>query len=126
MTDYPLTTLEAFETLDKNPTYRAINAEGHTLELRGPEKFIIHRRVKMAKDKHVSLNDNWRIVKPISYELANELFKKLRTIEIRFDDGTKRFYEKMSPNSHVIIESDLPHFTNCLFYCLCYYEEEEN
>ncbi|WP_346885768.1 hypothetical protein [Clostridium sp. UBA4395] len=123
MMEYTLSTLEAFQVLDSHPTYRAINSEGHTLELRGPEKFIIHRRVKLAKDKHVSLNDTWRIIKPIDYELANELFKKLRTIEIRFEDGTKKFYSKMPDNGHVILESDLPHYKNCLFYCFSYYEE---
>lgn len=123
MAEYSLTTIEAFQILNINPTYRAINSEGHTLELRGPEKFIIHRRVKLAKDKHVSLNDTWRIIKPISYETANDLFKRLRTIEIRFDDGTKKYYSKMPENSHIIIESDLPHYRDCLFYCYSYSEE---
>lgn len=123
MSKYTLSTLEAFKILDENPTYRAINSEGHTLELRGEEKFIIHRRVKLSKDKHVSLNDTWRIVKPISYDLANTLFKRLRTIECRFDDGTKKFYNKMPDNGHVIIESDLPHLNDCLFYCFSYYDE---
>ncbi|MDU4892598.1 MAG: hypothetical protein E6344_19400 [Clostridium sp.] len=123
MAEYSLTTIEVLQILDLNPTYRAINPEGHTLELRGPEKFIIHRRVKLAKDKHVSLNDNWRIIKPISYEIANDLFKKLRTIEIRFNDGTKKYYSKLPENSHIIIESDLPHYRDCLFYCFSYSEE---
>ncbi|MEG1256675.1 hypothetical protein [Clostridium sp.] len=123
MAEYNLSTLEAFQVLDLNPTYRAVNPEGHTLELRGPEKFIIHRRVKLAKDKHVSLSDQWRIIKPITYEFANELFKRLRTIEIRFEDGTKKFYNKMPDNGHVILESDLPHYKNCLFYCFSYYED---
>lgn len=123
MVGHSLTTIEALQILDLNPTYRAINSEGHTIELRGPEKFIIHRRVKLAKDKHVSLNDTWRIIKPIPYEIANNLFKRLRTIEIRFDDGTKKYYSKLPENSHVIIESDLPHYKDCLFYCFSYSEE---
>lgn len=123
MVEYKFSTLEALKVLEENSNFRAINSEGHTLELRGEEKFIIHRRVKLAKDKHVSLNDTWRIIKPISYELANDLFKRLRTIECRFNDGTKRFYSKMLDNSHIIIESELPYFKDCLFYCFSYYDE---
>lgn len=124
MERYSLSTLEAFEILDDHPDYRAINSEGHTLELRGEEKLIIHHRVRHTKDKHVSLKDSWRIIRPIPYETANILFRKLRTIEIRFYDGTKKFYNKMPLNGHVIIESDLPHFRNCLYYCYSYYEED--
>lgn len=123
MAEFNLSTIEAFQILDENPTFRAVNPEGHTLELRGPEKFIIHRRIKLAKDKHVSLSDRWRVVKPIPYELANNLFKRLRTIECRFDDGTKKFYNKMPDNGHVIIESDLPYCKDCLWYCYSYYDE---
>ncbi len=123
MAEYNLTTIEAFQILDLHPTYRAVNPEGHTLELRGPEKFIIHRRVKLAKYKHVSLNDKWRVIKPIPYETANDLFRRLRTIEIKFEDGTKKYYSKMPENSHIIIESDLPHYNDCLFYCFSYCEE---
>lgn len=122
--NYTLTTMEAFEILYHNPTYRAINAEGHTLELRGEEKYIIHRRVKLAKNKHVSMKDTWRIIKPIPYEKANELFKNLRTIECRFDDGAKKIYSKMPINGQFIIESDLPYCKNCLWYCFSYTDEE--
>ena len=66
-----------------NPTYRAINAEGHTLELRGEEKYIIHRRVKLAKNKHVSMKDTWRIIKPIPYEKKQmNYFKILELLSV--------------------------------------------
>ena len=122
---YSLSTVELFELLDKNPTLRGINADGHSLEIRGESKEIIHKKFKQAKQKHATLQDRWKIVEPISYDIANDLFKRLRTIECRFDDGSKRYYNKLLDNTHVIIESGLPEFNNCLYYCLTYHLDGE-
>lgn len=122
---YSLSTIELFELLDKNPTLRGINADGHSVELRGEGKEIIHKKFRQAKRKHITLLDRWRIVEPISYDIANDLFKRLRTIECRFDDGTKRYYNKLLDNAHVIIESGLPEFNDCLYYCLTYHYDGE-
>lgn len=114
--NHTLNTLEALEVLYYNPNYIAINEHGHTLELKDEAKYIVHRKIKSSKQKHVSLKDTWRIIKPISYTTANELFKKLRTVECRFHDGGKRLYHKMPVNGQFIIESDLPNCDNCLWY----------
>ncbi|WP_010294475.1 hypothetical protein [Clostridium senegalense] len=111
-----LNTMEALKTLYYNPTYIAINEYGHTLELKGDEKFIIQRKIKSSKQENISLKDNWRIIKPISYDDANELFKRLRTVECRFKDGSKRLYNKLPADGQFIIESDLPYCDDCLWY----------
>lgn len=117
---YSLSTVELFQLLDENPTLRGVNADGHSVEIRGESKEIIHKKFRQAKQRHITLQDKWRIVEPISYEIANDLFKRLRTIECRFDDGSKRYYNKLLDNAHVIIESGLPEFSDCLYYCLTY------
>jgi len=117
---YSLSTVELFELLDKNPTLRGINADGHSLELRGDMKEIIHKKFMQANQKHITLQDRWRIIEPISYEVANDLFKRLRTIECKFNDGSKKYYNKLLDNAHVIIESGIPEFNDCLYYCLTY------
>ena len=122
---HSLSTVEFFELLDKNPKLRGINADGHSLEIRGDSKEIIHKKFRQAKHKNISLQDRWRIVEPISYELANDLFKRLRPIECIFDDGSTKYFNKLLDNTHVIIESDLPEFNNCLYYCLTYHLDDE-
>ncbi len=124
--EYNIGTIELLSILDENPTFRGINNFGHTLFVRKESKEIIHRKIKNAdrKQKHVSLNDKWRLVKPIEYEKANELFKNFRVIEMRFEDGTKRIFRKMPYNNNPIIESGIPKVPNALYYCLTYNEEE--
>jgi hypothetical protein len=122
---YNLSTVELLELLDKDPTLRGVNADGHSVELRGERKEIIHRKFRQAIQRHITLQDRWRIIEPISYEIANDLFKRLRTIECRFEDGSKRFYNKLLDNTHVIIESGLPQFNDCLYYCLTYNSDGE-
>jgi hypothetical protein len=122
---YSLSTVELFQLLDKNPKLRGINADGHSVEVRGDNKEIIHKKIRQAKQRHITLLDKWRIVEPISYEIATDLFEGLRTIECRFDDGSKRYYNKLLDNTHVIIESGLPQFSDCLYYCLTYNCDDE-
>lgn len=124
---FNLSTLDLLKVLDENPTYKGINELGHTLELKGEEKKIIHKKVRQAKRKHVTLSDKWRIVKPIDYDKANDLFKRLRTIECRMSDGTRRFFRKTPVNGHVIIESGLPKLNDkCLYYCLSYVQDQDS
>jgi len=124
--EYNIGTIELLSILDENPTYRGVNKFGHTLFVRKQTKEIIHRKIKNAdrKKKHVSLNDKWKIVKPIDYDKANELFNRFRVIEARFEDGTKKVFRKMNYNSNTIIESGIPKLKDVLYYCLSYNEEE--
>lgn len=123
--DYSYNTIELLKILDENPTYRGVNKYGHILFVRGETKEIIHKKVKNSSrtKKHVALNDSWRIVKPIEYDKANELFQQFRIVEVRFKDGSKKIFRKMPYNAHVIIESQLPRLRDVLYYCLSYDEE---
>lgn len=123
---YSLSTIELLKILDENPTYRGINKYGHILRVRGTTKEIIHKKIKNTSrtNKHVTLSDRWRVVKPIEYDVAKELFSRFRSIEVRFKDGSKKIFRKTNYNAHVIIESQLPDLKDVLYYCLSYAEGE--
>lgn len=109
-----LYTIEVLKILKDNPTFKALNEKGCLLGVVGEEKFINARNTGYDK---ISLEDHWKIIEPISYEKANELFKKGRMIECIFDDGGREQYRKMPLESNTIIEGDLPLIENCLWYC---------
>ena len=120
---YKLNTVEILELLNENPTFKGINTFGNVLELRGENKEIINKKTK-ANKMHIAMIDTWAVIKPLTYDKANELYRRLRGIECIFDDGTRRSYRKLPVNGHYIMESDLPKCDDCLYYCYSYVEEE--
>lgn len=112
--DKYLDTISMLTILKENPEFKAINDNGCIIGIVGDNKSI---NIRNTGYDTLSLEDNWQIIQPISYEKANELFKHGRMIECIFKDGNRKQYRKMPIDGNVIIESGLPQITNCLWYC---------